>query len=225
MDVRIGVALLATAACAFGQATPPSQLQLQGRLTDSAGQPVTSTTRDLRVEFYDSALGGLFLGASAVVDPTITNGIYAVTLTAPAGLFANNAVVFTEMAVGNGAAGAEGAFEALSPRTRILASGYALNADTLDGRDSSYFAQASSSYVQGGNSFGALATLGTNDAFDLAIEANSVEVLRVTTSGSVGIGTSAPSAKLDVRQQDNSMEVGTQDGFGWTNAGRAPSTV
>lgn len=172
---------------ALAQATPPSLLQLQGRLTDNAGQPISSAMRDLRVEFWDSALGGTSLGTSTVVDPSITNGIYAVSLTAPAGLFANNASVYMEMAVGNGAAGADGAFEVLSPRSRVLASGYALNADTLDGRDSSSFAQAANSFVQGGNAFGAVASLGTNDAFDVVLETGGAERARIDTAGAVSL--------------------------------------
>lgn len=207
----LGIVLLATA-CALGQATPPSLLHLQGRLADNAGQPVTSSMRDLRVEFYDSAIGGLLLGTSNVVDPVITNGVYAVSLAIPAGMCANNAAVFMEMAVGDGAAGADGAFEVLSPRTRVLASAYALNADTLDGRDSSFFAQASSSFVQNGNAFGALATLGTNDAFDLVFETNGAEVARVTAGGRVGIGTTTPSVELQVVGQTRSSSFSSADG-------------
>ena len=54
-------------------------------------------------------------------------------------------------------------------------------------------------FVQGGNSFGAPATLGTNDAQNLQLETNGS--VRVTVSGSngfVGIDTVAPAYKLDV---------------------------
>ena len=57
----------------------------------------------------------------------------------------------------------------------------------------------SNAFVQGGNSFGTTALLGTNDARDLALETNGT--VRMTISGSngnVGIGTATPLQKLDV---------------------------
>ncbi len=53
-------------------------------------------------------------------------------------------------------------------------------------------------FVQNGNSFGSLATLGTNDNNALAFKTNNVEKLRITATGEVGIGTSAPGALLQI---------------------------
>jgi hypothetical protein len=53
-------------------------------------------------------------------------------------------------------------------------------------------------FVQGGNSFGAAALIGTNDNQNFAIETNGSTKVTVDTSGNVGIGTTAPGQKLDV---------------------------
>lgn len=53
-------------------------------------------------------------------------------------------------------------------------------------------------FVQGGNSFGTQATLGTNDNFPLIFETNGTERLRVDETGNVGIGIQNPEARLDI---------------------------
>jgi hypothetical protein len=57
---------------------------------------------------------------------------------------------------------------------------------------------ASNVFVQNGNSFGATASLGTNDANGLAIETNNTERMRILSGGNVGIATTNPAANLDV---------------------------
>lgn len=88
-----------------------------------------------------------------------------------------------------------------------------------------YFAPASATtaFVQDGNTFGALATLGTNDAFALAFETNAVERVRILTTGEVQVGP-APSglaavAELSVRADQNAYtEVTLQNATAGTGA-------
>ncbi|QDK46299.1 hypothetical protein DOM22_14565 [Bdellovibrio sp. ZAP7] len=53
-------------------------------------------------------------------------------------------------------------------------------------------------YVNGGNSFGSAATLGTNDANSLSLETNNTTQLFISATGSVGVGTVSPTAKLHI---------------------------
>ncbi len=57
--------------------------------------------------------------------------------------------------------------------------------------DSTYF-------KNGGNSFGAAASLGTADNFPLLLKANNNVAMTVLPSGNVGIGTTAPQASLEI---------------------------
>src|SRR5581483_9540560 len=53
-------------------------------------------------------------------------------------------------------------------------------------------------FQQNGNSFGALATLGTIDNNSLAFKTFNQERMRLDTNGNLGVGTSSPSQRLDV---------------------------
>jgi hypothetical protein len=55
-----------------------------------------------------------------------------------------------------------------------------------------------SGFVQGGNSFGTTAILGTNDAYNLAFETNGTEKMTILANGNVGIGATNPVSKLTV---------------------------
>jgi len=62
---------------------------------------------------------------------------------------------------------------------------------------------STNAFVQNGNSFGALALLGTKDNFDLALETNNLERMRILSTGEVGIGLVNPAYKLDIAGNTN----------------------
>ena len=63
-------------------------------------------------------------------------------------------------------------------------------------------------FIQGGNSFGATALLGTNDTQDLAFETNGSTRMFVSSSGNVGIGITTPSASLHISSsQENGVII------------------
>lgn len=60
-------------------------------------------------------------------------------------------------------------------------------------------------YVNGGNSFGAAATLGTNDNNTLTIKTNGSARMTFDTAGNVGIGTTSPSYPLHISDSSSSL--------------------
>ena len=57
---------------------------------------------------------------------------------------------------------------------------------------------SSGAFVNGGNSFGANAILGTNDNYNLSLYSSGAARMTVLPNGNIGIGTSAPAYPLDV---------------------------
>jgi hypothetical protein len=53
-------------------------------------------------------------------------------------------------------------------------------------------------FIQNGNSYGAAATLGTNDNYDLNFETNGTTKMTVLANGNVGVGTTSPTKSLEV---------------------------
>jgi hypothetical protein len=68
-------------------------------------------------------------------------------------------------------------------------------------------------FIQGGNSFGTTATLGTNDTQNLQIETNGLTRMFISSSGGIGIGTTAPSpsASLHINNTTSDYSLLVED--------------
>ncbi|MBS1971576.1 MAG: hypothetical protein JSU04_14795, partial [Bdellovibrionales bacterium] len=56
-----------------------------------------------------------------------------------------------------------------------------------------------SSYVNGGNSYGANATIGLNDNYNLGFKTNNATQMTLSNAGNLGVGTASPAAKVHIK--------------------------
>lgn len=142
---RLAFGLLLPVSVAVAQTPLETAFTYQGRLR-IGGSP-TNGIYDLRFRLYDAMLGGAQLGSAACMDDVaVADGLFTVSLDFGA-QFAGQAR-FLEIAVRAETGlncGNETGFVTLSPRQPLTATPYALfalNADKLDGLDSSAFLQS-----------------------------------------------------------------------------------
>lgn len=69
-----------------------------------------------------------------------------------------------------------------------------------------------SAWLLGGNTMAGIQTLGTNNSIDLPFETNNIERMRLTSGGSLGIGTTTPSTLLHVFGTNPLTLTGVQTG-------------
>jgi hypothetical protein len=194
---------------AHGQTTAFSY---QGQLSDGGG--LASGSYDLRFALFDSAAGGAQIGVNQTV-PTVpvSDGVFTVQLDFGVNAFpgANRFVEISVRPAGNGS------FTALAPRQQISSSPYAirtLSAATADGLSSACVGCVTNAQIQGvagskvsGTIPAASLPTGSGNYIQntTAQQASSNfnvggngTVGGVLSAGSVGIGTAAPQATLDV---------------------------
>jgi hypothetical protein len=115
-----------------------SQLNYQGKLTDSSGQPVVNGSWSFRFRLYDASSGGNLLWTerwtATSTQVTTVNGIFSVALGSLAdisGVDFNNDSLYLQVDLD---ADADGDWEEVfSSRKRLNATPYAFNTDTVDG--------------------------------------------------------------------------------------------
>jgi hypothetical protein len=169
-------------------ATPPVLVNYQGVVRNAAGSPLTGN-QDMVFTFYSASTGGtqIMIDSHTTANGnyvsaanglftvslglgTITDGSGAGTYTDLGAVFRDYQNVYVEIKT-NG--------ETMDPRIRILAAAYSLNADNLDGVDSSGFAFAAHTHstylpLTGGTMAGNISFSGpqTIDGIDLSSSAS-----------------------------------------------------
>lgn len=222
---------LAVAPHAQAVTTVPTQMNFQGRLTNSAGNVVADGTYNMRFRLYSVSTGGssvwsedrLVASAQGV---SVTNGLFNVQLGSISAMTASlyaSGELYMEVelptpgtATTSSPSWTEGA---MTPRRQMLSSAYAYNAETLDGLDSAAFAQLSTA-----NTFTNSNIINTSSSTALQVKSGTTNVLSVnSTTSQVSVGQSDTTAALFVLDTKTSAgdPTGTAGAMYYnSNAGR-----
>ncbi len=157
-------------------AAVPALMNYQGRLTDSAGQPVPDGTVNVRFSLHDAATGGNLLWAEPAsgTRPVQTQGglfnvVIGAVVPLPDAAFTGNTWLQTEI---NGSV--------LASRVQIVSVGYALRAKTAETVPDGAIGSAQLAYDP------ASLTKASGNAM-------------TSVNGNIGIGTASPGAGLEIR--------------------------
>ncbi|MFA6169379.1 MAG: hypothetical protein WC772_01230 [Candidatus Margulisiibacteriota bacterium] len=137
MKNRFLVGSIVVLALAFEVFSIPNLLSFEGRLTDTAGTPVTASTT-VQISIYDSLSGGsLIWGPESHTVTPDNQGVFSVLLgetTALAATVFDSSSRYAQIVVGS---------EILSPRVRIVSVGYAYKAASAQGVEAGSISRSS----------------------------------------------------------------------------------
>jgi len=189
-------------------AAAPDRIHYQGVLRDAAGNPLDGD-HDMVFRFFDAASGGSEIlsdtrghGGSAPA-VAVTAGLFGVDLGAGElndgpgpGSYSSLAEVFRDFS--EVWVEIEVELQTLSPRLEVISSGFALNAEHLDGLDSTAFLT-----TEADPQVGAIATGGVPRFTGTTLESGTIS----DVGGKVGIGDPSPSFALDVSGDVNAASA------------------
>jgi hypothetical protein len=221
-----------TTQTSYAAQTVPYKINYQGRLTDSSGNPLANGNYNMKLRLFSAASGGTAVWTETRDVSTqmvsVTNGQFAVQLGDVTALSPSTfttqplylevelpSVATATCSTASCAAYTEGP---MTPRQPLASAAYAMNADTLDGYDSSSFILSSANNTFTGanlfkNSANSAAAFGvqksdgtslmnvntTSGAVSLGYNTTTLNPdMTLTSTGNVGIGTTAPGSTLEV---------------------------
>lgn len=178
--------------------TVPTIMNFQGRLANSANNIVANGTYNMKFRLYDALSGGTLVWSedrlvSGGQGIAVTNGLFKAQLGSvtplSASLFASGGLYLEiELPTPASATSASPVWTegAMSPRNQLASSAYAYNAETLDGIDSSAFAQLGST-----NAFTSASSITVSSANAFQVKNGSTNIFNIDTStAQITLGTS-----------------------------------
>jgi hypothetical protein len=202
--INTAVLLLITV-LSFAQ-TPPEGINYQAIARDTTGKAMSNTNVVVKFTIWDAATGGNMLFTET--QPPVNTNKYGL-FTRVIGSVQNSSFQNIPWEAGDKYLEVElsttgGSTYISMGRTQMMSVPYAL-----------YAKNAGSGWKLEGNTVADSNYIGTNNAKDWVIKTNSLERIRVTSTGNIGIGNIIPYARLDVQGAGNNFG---SFGFGVRNS-------